>query len=115
VRPRNIATPMPRLKPSGQLWTGLIRNPWAEVACVQAFNRALLPGSLRPLVEDTAERMQVPLDYPVVVAILCLAGVTNGRAAIQPKAAAPFAAIPCSTICGTLGGLAGIVTSCRCS
>ena len=48
---------------------------------------ALLPDSLRPLEEDTAERMQVPFDYPAVVAVLCLAGVTNRRAAIQPKAA----------------------------
>jgi hypothetical protein len=34
-----------------------------------------------------AERMQVPLDYPAVVAVLCLSGVTNRRATIQPKAA----------------------------
>jgi hypothetical protein len=57
-----------------------------ELPAVQAFDLALLPDSLRPLVEDTAERMQVPLDYPAVVAVLCLAGVTNRRAAIQPKA-----------------------------
>jgi putative DNA primase/helicase len=31
--------------------------------------------------------MQVPLDYPAVVAALCLAGATNRRATIQPKAA----------------------------
>ena len=58
-----------------------------ELPAVQAFDRALLPDSLRPLVEDTAERMQVPFDYPAVVAVLCLAGVTNRRATIQPKAA----------------------------
>jgi len=57
-----------------------------ELPAVQAFDLALLPDSLRPLVEDTAERMQVPLDYPAVVAVLCLAGVTNRRATIQPKA-----------------------------
>jgi len=58
-----------------------------ELPPVQACDIALLPHSLRPLVEDTAERMQVPLDYPAVVAVLCLAGVTNSRATIQPKAA----------------------------
>lgn len=58
-----------------------------ELPPVQPFDIALLPESLRPLVEDTAERMQVPLDYPAVVAVLCLAGVTNRRATIQPKAA----------------------------
>jgi Protein of unknown function (DUF3987) len=58
-----------------------------ELPAVQAFDLALLPESLRPIVEDTAERMQVPADYPAVIAVLCLAGVTNRRAAIQPKAA----------------------------
>jgi hypothetical protein len=57
-----------------------------ELPPVQACDLALLPRSLRPLVEDTAERMQVPLDYPAVMAVLCLAGVTNRRATIQPKA-----------------------------
>ena len=30
--------------------------------------------------------MQVPLDYPAVAIMLCLAGAVNRRAAIQPKA-----------------------------
>jgi putative DNA primase/helicase len=35
---------------------------------------------------DVTERMQVPMDYPAVVLVLCLAGVVNRRAVIQPKA-----------------------------
>ena len=58
-----------------------------ELPPVRACDLALLPESLRPLVEDTAERMQVPLDFPAVTAVLCLAGATNRRATIQPKAA----------------------------
>jgi putative DNA primase/helicase len=58
-----------------------------ELPAVPPFNLALLPEALRPLVEDTAERMQVPLDFPAVVAILCLAGVTGRKVTIQPKAA----------------------------
>jgi len=58
-----------------------------ELPPVQKFDAALLPGSLRSLVEDVAERMQVPLDYPAIIAVLCLAGATNRRAIIQPKAA----------------------------
>jgi Protein of unknown function (DUF3987) len=58
-----------------------------DLPLVQPCDLALLPASLRPLVEDTADRMQVPLDYPAVVAVLCLAGVTNRRATLQPKAA----------------------------
>ncbi len=73
---------------------GSIQNDWpepeplgGELPPVQVFDIALLPESMRALVGDTAERMQVPLDYPAVVAVLCLAGVTNRRATIQPKAA----------------------------
>jgi hypothetical protein len=52
---------------------------------VPAFDADLLPASLRPLVEDVSERMQVPLDFPAVAAIATLAGMTNRRALIQPK------------------------------
>ena len=39
-----------------------------------------------PLVRDVSERMQVPMDYPAVILVLCLAGAVNRRATIQPKA-----------------------------
>jgi hypothetical protein len=45
----------------------------------------LLPDSLRPLVEDVAERMQVPLDLPAVALVTSFAGAVNRRVAIQPK------------------------------
>ncbi|MGA7558534.1 MAG: hypothetical protein WCF61_12015 [Terriglobales bacterium] len=57
-----------------------------ELPPVPALDARLMPSALRPLVEDAAERMQVPIDFPAVVSVLCLAGVTNRRAAIQPKA-----------------------------
>jgi hypothetical protein len=53
---------------------------------VQPFSEDLLPDSFRPLVADVTERMQVPMDYPAVVMVLCLAGAVNRRATIQPKA-----------------------------
>src|ERR1039457_672432 len=43
-----------------------------ELPPVQAFGVDLLPESFRPLVSDVAERMQVPMDYPAVVVVLCL-------------------------------------------
>jgi hypothetical protein len=52
---------------------------------VAQFDLKWMPESLRPLVKDVAERMQVPLDFPAVAAIATLAGVTNRRAVIQPK------------------------------
>jgi putative DNA primase/helicase len=58
----------------------------SELPPVEAFSEDLLPDSFRPLVADVTERMQVPMDYPAVVMVLCLAGAVNRRAVIQPKA-----------------------------
>jgi hypothetical protein len=58
----------------------------SELPPVRAFSEDLLPDSFRPLVADVTERMQVPMDYPAVVILLCLAGAVNRRAIMQPKA-----------------------------
>jgi len=57
-----------------------------ELPQVMAFDERLLPESLRPLVCDVADRMQVPLDFPAAVMLLTLAGTVGRRARIQPKA-----------------------------
>jgi putative DNA primase/helicase len=44
-----------------------------------------LPQALRGLIEDIAQRMQVPADYPAANAIVTLGGCVNRRAIIQPK------------------------------
>lgn len=61
---------------------------------VLPFNEAMLPGWLRGLVEDTAERMQVPLDLPAAAAIVALAGAVGRRAVVQPKRADSSWAVP---------------------
>jgi putative DNA primase/helicase len=58
----------------------------SDLPPVDSFDLGLLPSSFRPLAGDIAERMQVPVDYPAVAQILCLAGVIGRRALIQPKA-----------------------------
>src|SRR5215469_13869346 len=57
-----------------------------ELPPVQRFTEELLPMAFRPLVHDVAERMQVPMDYPAAVLVLCLASTVNRRAVSQPKA-----------------------------
>jgi putative DNA primase/helicase len=57
-----------------------------ELPPVREFSEGLLPASFRPLVQDVAERMQVPMDYPAAVIVVCLTGTVNRRAIIQPKA-----------------------------
>ena len=56
-----------------------------ELPAVPAFDAGLLPDSLRPMVEDVADRMQVPLDFPAIVAVATVAGLCGRRAVIQPK------------------------------
>jgi putative DNA primase/helicase len=57
----------------------------AELPPVDAITPELLPESFRSLVMDVAERMQVPMDYPAAIMVLCLAGAVNRRASIWPK------------------------------
>lgn len=57
-----------------------------ELPAVPPFDPALLPTSLRPMVEDVADRMQVAVDFPAIVAVTTLAGICSRRALMQPKA-----------------------------
>jgi putative DNA primase/helicase len=52
---------------------------------VLPFDERLLPASLRPIVLDSAEGMQVPVHLPAVATIGALAGSVNRRVEIQPK------------------------------
>ena len=58
-----------------------------ELPPVEPFSEKLLPAAFGPLVCDTAERLQVPPDFPAAVTVCNLAGAVNRRALIQPKAA----------------------------
>ena len=71
----------------------LLRGDWPEPSpirleppSVQKLRGDMLPNSLRSMVEDLAERMQIPMDLPGVAVVLSLAGTVNRRATIQPKA-----------------------------
>jgi putative DNA primase/helicase len=66
-------------------WPGLLPIQ-SGLPPVEPFDESLLPSSFRALVRDISERMQVPLDYPAVILILCLAGAVSRRVTIQPKA-----------------------------
>jgi len=67
-------------------------EPWPEpeplgedLPAVPALDLAMLPDSLRGLVEDISDRMQTPADFAAAVAIVALAGVVGRRAQVQPK------------------------------
>jgi putative DNA primase/helicase len=52
---------------------------------VAPFDAAMLPQAVRPFVEDVAERMQCPIDFPAVAMIIVLAGVVGRKVAVRPK------------------------------
>jgi putative DNA primase/helicase len=56
-----------------------------ELSPVPPFDLEMLPEALRPLTEDTSERMQVPPEAPAVVTLVALGAATGHRAYIQPK------------------------------
>lgn len=52
---------------------------------VTAFDADLLPDTLRPWLVDIAERMQCPLDFPAVGAMVALGAIVGQRLRIRPK------------------------------
>ena len=56
-----------------------------ELPSVAPIKFDLLPSSLRPWIEDIAERIQCPPDYPAVAAMIALAGIVGRKVAIRPK------------------------------
>src|SRR6266516_746052 len=56
-----------------------------ELPPVANLNPEYLPEGFRGMACDTADRMQVPLDFPAAVGVVALAGCVGRRAVIQPK------------------------------
>ncbi|QVL50779.1 MAG: DUF3987 domain-containing protein [Thiocapsa sp.] len=61
---------------------------------VAPFAFDLLPPALRPWIEDVADRMQCPADYPGVAAMVALASVVGRQIGIRPKAHDDWVVVP---------------------
>jgi len=61
---------------------------------VKAFDPALLPAAIRPWIEDLAERMQCPIEFPAASAMVALAGMIGRRASIRPYHCDDWTEIP---------------------
>lgn len=61
---------------------------------VAAFDLALLPEALRPWIEDIAERMQCPADFPAVGAMVALSAVVGRQVGIRPKRCDDWTVVP---------------------
>lgn len=56
-----------------------------ELPPVQRFDFDLLPSSFRAWIEDVAERIQCPADFPAIAAMIALAAVVGRKVGIRPK------------------------------
>jgi len=56
-----------------------------ELPTVEPFAFELLPDAFRPWIEDIAERMQCPPDFPAIGAMVGLSAAVGRRVAIRPK------------------------------
>ena len=61
---------------------------------VAPFHFDLLPVSLRPWIEDIAERIQCPPDYPAVAAMIAVASLVGRKVGIRPKRQDDWLVVP---------------------
>lgn len=60
--------------------------PVPALPAVSVLSPNLLPPSIRPWIQDVAERLQVPIDLPAIAAVTALSSVIGRRVQIRPKA-----------------------------
>ncbi len=76
---------------------------------VEPFDVELLPIALRAWVEDIAERMQCPPDFPAVGAMVALSSVIGRKACICPKRHDDWLVVP--NLWGAIVGRPGVMKS----
>jgi len=81
----------------------------ARLLPVPVFDADLLPETLRPWAEDIAARMQCPLDFVAVAAMVTVAAVVGRRIGIRPKRRDDWQVIP--NLWGLLIGRPGVMKS----
>ena len=52
---------------------------------VEPFEPKLLPEAFRPWIQDIADRMQCPMDFPAVSVMVAIASVVGRKVVIRPK------------------------------
>lgn len=65
-----------------------------ELPPVQPFDTGVLPASLRGWIEDTAERVQCPPDFPAVAGMIALATVVGRKVGIRPRRQDDWLVVP---------------------
>ena len=78
-----------------------------ELLDVEAFEPTLLPEKFRGWIEDIAERLQCPIDFPAVASMVVLAGIVGRKVGIRPKRRDDWLVIP--NLWGAVIGRPGIM------
>ena len=109
---------LPMLTPQGERMgaiTGVV-DAWPDplmipdvLPKVSPFDYTLLPDSLRPWIEDIAERVQCPPDFPAVGAMISLAAVVGRKIGIRPKRRDDWLEVP--NLWGAIIGRPGVMKS----
>lgn len=76
---------------------------------VLPFEPSLLPGHLRAWIEDITERVQCPIDYPAVGAIVGLAAIVGRKVGLRPKRQDDWLVVP--NLWGAVIGRPGVMKS----
>ena len=109
---------LPRLAPTPAKTNAIVANfdDWPEpmplpdaLPSVVAFDFDLLPDALRPWVQDIAERVQCPPDFPAVGAMIALAAVVGRKIGIRPKRQDDWLEVP--NLWGAIIGRPGVMKS----
>lgn len=80
-----------------------------ELPDVPQFDYGFLPGVLRPFVQDIAERMQCPPEFPAAVATVMAGSAIGRQVGIRPKQADSWTVLP--NLWGVLVGRSGVMKS----
>ncbi len=80
-----------------------------ELPQVKPFPPEILPDSLRPWIEDIAERLQCPPEFPAVGAMVSLAALVGRKVGIRPKRQDDWLVVP--NLWGVIVGRPGVLKS----
>ncbi len=94
----------------------LDRDPWPEpeplpegLPPVPVLDPVLLPDAFRPWIEDVSERIQAPIDFPAVAALVALSAVVGRQIGVRPRQHDDWTAIP--NLWGAIIGRPGLLKS----
>ena len=104
----DAALPVEEVAPAPEVWPDPIPLPNA-LPTVQAFESELLPKALRGWVADIAHRMQCPVDFPAVGAVVAISSLIGARVVVAPKAKDDWRVVP--NLWGVIVGRPGVMKS----